>query len=126
MTRLRLDSEEYLSSSRPTSVDPVKAAMSTSMCLHRACPTTVPDPGTTLNTPLGTPASAASSARRIALKEVWRAGLRTRLLPAASAGPIFQAAIWTGKFHGTRRPTTPMGSRTIRQGLAMGVGATRS
>jgi hypothetical protein len=33
--------------------------------------------------------------------------------PAAKAGPIFHASISSGKFHGSTRPTTPTGSRTI-------------
>ena len=35
------------------------------------------------------------------------------MLPAASAGPSFHAAISSGKFHGTISPTTPSGSRTV-------------
>ena len=38
----------------------------------------------------------------------------TTELPVASAGPIFQASIAAGKFHGSTAPTTPTGSRTIR------------
>ena len=52
---------------------------------------TPPLPGTTLSTPSGMPASAASSARRSTLREVWRAGLTTTLLPVARIGPSFQA-----------------------------------
>ena len=59
------------------------------------------------------PASAAISAVRIALSAVCRAGLSTTLLPAANAGPIFQASIWIGKFQGRMQATTPIGSRTI-------------
>ncbi len=36
------------------------------------------------------------------------------MLPAASAGPTFQLAIISGKFQGTIRPTTPIGSRSVR------------
>ena len=39
------------------------------------------------------------------------AGLKTMVLPNASAGAIFQAGIASGKFHGVISPTTPSGSR---------------
>ncbi len=47
-------------------------------------------------TPGGIPASRASSPRRMALSGVAEAGLRTMVLPAASAGATFQAAIING------------------------------
>ena len=62
---------------------------------------------------MGRPASRASSAKRSALSGVSSAGLSTTVLPAASAGASFHAAIVSGKFHGTIRPTTPSGSRTV-------------
>ncbi len=37
------------------------------------------------------------------------AGFRTQVLPAASAGASFQAAIRRGKFHGMTCPATPSG-----------------
>ena len=40
------------------------------------------------------------------------AGFITTVLPAASAGPIFQLVNISGKFHGTIWPTTPTGSRS--------------
>ena len=45
------------------------------------------------------------------------------MLPAASAGPSFQAAIRSGKFQGTMSPTTPIGSRSVksRPGLLTGI-----
>ena len=45
--------------------------------------------------------------------EVCSAGLTITELPEASAGPIFQASIIKGKFHGSTQATTPMGSLTI-------------
>ena len=36
------------------------------------------------------------------------------MLPAASAGATFHEAINSGKFQGTMRPTTPIGSRRVR------------
>ena len=47
-------------------------------------------------------------------------------LPAASAGPIFQAAMISGKFHGTIAATTPTGSRVISASASCEVGATSS
>ena len=35
------------------------------------------------------------------------------MLPAASAGAIFQFAMLSGKFQGVIRPTTPIGSRNV-------------
>ena len=45
------------------------------------------------------------------------------MLPAARAGPSFQLAISIGKFQGTIRPTTPIGSRSVksRPGLLTGI-----
>jgi formylmethanofuran dehydrogenase subunit E len=39
--------------------------------------------------------------------------LSTTVQPVASAGPSFQAAISSGKFHGMICPTTPIGSRSV-------------
>ena len=100
--------------------------MSTSMCRPSAWPASEPEPGTTLKTPSGSPASDASSAIRSADIDVSRAGLMISLLPAASAGATFQVAISSGKFQGTTAPTTPIGSRTIRPRASGPVGATAS
>ena len=51
---------------------------------------------TTLRTPSGSPASAASSARRRALNGDWLAGFSTTELPVASAAPSFQAVMMSG------------------------------
>ena len=61
-------------------------------------------------TPSGTPASEQISANKRAVKEVYSAGLRTTVLPAAKAGAIFQANISNGKFQGIIWPHTPIGS----------------
>ena len=61
--------------SRPTSVLPVKAILSTSGCVQRVLPSSPPGPGMTLNTPLGMPAALAASARMRARQ--W--GVRGRL-----------------------------------------------
>ena len=41
------------------------------------------------------------------------AGLTITVLPIASAGAIFHVAIANGKFQGTIRPQTPIGSRNV-------------
>ena len=50
--------------SLPTSVEPVKATLSTSGCLASAAPAVSPKPVTMLTTPSGMPASAISSPKR--------------------------------------------------------------
>ena len=97
----------------PTAVEPVKAILSTSGCAARASPAIGPGPGTTLTTPSGKPASMTSSPRRSAVSGVCSAGLNTTVLPPARAGPSFQAAMSSGKFHGMICPTTPNGSRSV-------------
>ena len=79
-----------------------------------------------MNTPSGTPASAASSASRSIDSGDCSAGLSTIELPVASAGPIFQLPISSGKFHGTTAPTTPSGSRRISDMAFGAVGAISS
>ena len=98
---------------RPTSVDPVKAIFATSGCSTNRRPHTLPGPTSTLSTPSGRPASSAIRSRRSAVSGVSSAGLRTIVLPAASAGATFHEAITSGKFHGTISPTTPSGSRKV-------------
>ena len=66
-----------------------------------------------LTTPGGMPASPINSPRRSAVSGVSSAGLSTTVQPAASAGPIFHAAISSGKFHGMIAPTTPTGSLRV-------------
>ena len=44
---------------------------------------------------------------------VCSAGLKTRVLPAASAGPILSEAMMMGPFHGVIAPHTPIGSRSV-------------
>ena len=61
-----------------------------------AWPASSPNPGTTLRTPSGTPASAASSASASALSGDCSAGLSTTELPAASAGASFHAVMISG------------------------------
>src|SRR6266851_1808275 len=95
---------------RPTSVDPVNTIFLTAGWSTSRCPTTLPLPGSTWNTPSGRPASKASSPIRIAVSGGASAGLATTVLPAASAGAMPQDRIGIGKFNGTISPTTPTGS----------------
>ena len=94
---------------RPTSVEPVKAILSTSGWSTSAAPV-APSPVTMLTTPGGRPTSWQSSAKASAVSDVYSAGFSTTVLPAASAGAIFQASISSGKFHGMIWPTTPTGA----------------
>ncbi|MNQ66011.1 hypothetical protein D3C85_804880 [compost metagenome] len=110
----------------PTSVEPVNTSASTSGCRPSARPACSPSPGTTFSTPGGKPASSASSARRNAENGDCSAGLSTTLLPAASAGASFQAAMSSGKFHGTTAAITPNGSRVMVANTFAAVGATWS
>ncbi len=71
----------------------------------------------TFSTPGGSSASAAISASSSAVSGVVSAGFSTTVLPHASAGAIFHAAISSGKFHGMTAPQTPSG-RTSRPGSA--------
>ena len=97
----------------PTSVEPVNAILSTPSCAASAAPAVSPNPGTTLTTPAGRPASSMSSPSRSADSGVCSAGLSTTVQPVASAGPSFHAAISSGKFHGMIWPTTPTGSLLV-------------
>jgi hypothetical protein len=49
------------------------------------------------------------SAKASAVSGVVSAGLSTTVLPAASAGAIFQASMSSGKFQGMTWPATPRG-----------------
>ena len=45
--------------------------------------------------------------------EAYSEGFRTIVLPAASAGAIFQIAINNGEFHAVMHATAPKGSRLV-------------
>ena len=68
-------------------------------------------------TPGGRSAWRQTSAKSSADSGVVDAGLSTTVLPAASAGAIFQASISSGKFQGMIWAATPSG-RAIRPGNA--------
>jgi hypothetical protein len=95
----------------PISVDPVNATLSTPGCVTRLIPTS-PGPVMMLTTPGGRSAWRQTSANSSADSGVVEAGLSTTVLPAASAGAIFQASINSGKFHGMIWAATPRGFAT--------------
>ena len=74
-------------------------------------------PGTMLTTPAGRSACMHTSAKSSAVSGVVEAGLRTTVLPAASAGAIFHDSISSGKFQGMTCAATPSG-RATRPGNA--------
>src|ERR1041385_9379475 len=111
---------------RPTAVEPVNDILSTMGCLTSSSPAPPPNPGMILTTPGGKPAACTIDASSIAVTGVSSEGLRTTVLPAASAGPSFQTAILRGKFHGMMAPTTPTGSRTTKFRLTPGPGKAAS
>jgi hypothetical protein len=98
----------------PVAVSPVKATLPTPGWAAIEAPAVPPGPVTTLTMPGGKPASRASSPRRMAVSGVYDAGLRMQAFPVARAGPSFHEAMFIGKFHGTMRPTTPIGSRSVK------------
>lgn len=115
---------EHCTRCLPILVEPVKVMQSTSMCMASASPTVLPKPGSTLNTPSGMPASLARPAMRRAVSGDFSEGFRITELPVASAGPSFQQAITSGKFHGTMAATTPSGSRVTSARADSSTGAT--
>ncbi len=99
----------------PTSVEPVNAILSTGESTS-AAPVS-PAPVTMFTTPGGSSASWITCASSSAVSGVVSAGFSTTVLPVASAGASFHAAISIGKFHGMICPATPMG-RALRPGNA--------
>ena len=91
---------------RPTAVEPVKATLLTSGWLTSAWPVS-PAPVMMFTTPAGRSACCRISAKSSAVSGVVSAGLSTTVLPAASAGAIFQASMSSGKFHGMTWAATP-------------------
>src|SRR5215831_8613354 len=74
----------------PVRVEPVNEIALTPGCSINACPAPGPLPWTMLSTPGGSPASMQACANRYAVYGVTSDGLATTVLPAASAGAIFQ------------------------------------
>src|SRR3989442_11053431 len=99
-SRFKLLSPEAFSSARAVRMLPVKATLSTSMWRASESPAVWPEPGTTLTTPSGTPASKQYSANLKGVIGVSSQGLITIEQPVASAGATFQAASSIGEFPG--------------------------
>ena len=95
-------------------VEPVKLIRPTRGSRTSASPASSPSPATTFTTPVGSPDSSSSSPSRSNEHDACSAGFITTVLPAASAAPSLAIAIESGAFHGTIRPTTPIGSRTVK------------
>ena len=81
-------------------MEPVKATLSTSIWDEMAAPAILPKPEIMLMTPGGKPASLMNEAKTSAERGVCSAVFRTTVFPVAIAGPIFQANMSKGKFHG--------------------------
>ncbi len=87
--------------------------MRTNGCFTNASPITEPRPTSTLNKPLGKPASSKIFANSSAIKEVTSAGFKMTALPPANAGANFCTSLAIGEFHGVIAATTPTGSCTL-------------
>ncbi len=80
---------------RPVATSPVTLTIATFGCSTSGWPTLGPRPQITLSTPFGK-ISAATRASNSDVSGVCSLGLSTTVLPAASAGAIFHAAISSG------------------------------
>ena len=77
-----------------------------------------------LTTPAGTSAAAKIFASSSVLLGVISLGFTTIVQPVRSAGATFRARTYSGKFHGTIPPMTPMGCRSsssISPGRSLGM-----
>ncbi|MPM66562.1 hypothetical protein SDC9_113472 [bioreactor metagenome] len=97
----------------PTGTEPVKLTISTRGSAD-ICSPIAPDPASMLNTPLGSPTSAATFANSKALIGVTDAGLITHVLPVTKAGASLRAMRKNGKFHGRMPTATPRGLRSTK------------
>jgi hypothetical protein len=93
----------------------VNATLSTPLCPARAAPSSRLDPATTLNTPSGKPASCRTCANASVEAGEYSDGLTTNVQPAASPGASLNVISSSGEFHGVIAPTTPTGSRRVKQ-----------
>ena len=93
----------------PVSTEPVKLILRGTGCVVMKAPRSSP-PLTMLTTP-GGKTSRSSSPTFSVVSGVYGDGLSTSVLPARSAGAIFQKARVSGKFHGVMAATTPSGRR---------------
>src|SRR6202023_3985267 len=90
----------------PISVEPVKETVRTIGLEVSSPPISLAAPVSTLNTPFGTPARSARSAKARAENGVCDAGFTTTVHPAPKAGPTFRVIMAKGKFHGGMHATT--------------------
>ncbi len=79
----------------PVGTEPVSEILAIPGCVESAAPTS-PAPSTTEKSPFGAPDSSTIFASSTAVTGVSSLGLKTMALPAASAGAVFQLAIWIG------------------------------
>ena len=98
----------------PVFVPPVNDIALIFGCSTIACPAEGPVPLTIFKTPFGNPAFEQISPNKNAVIGVTSLGFATTVLPAASAGAIFQVNKYSGKFQGEIHPTTPMGCRSVK------------
>src|SRR6185436_4488994 len=108
----------------PVRSPPVNATFATSGCVTSGSPTSFPYPVTILTTPGGMPALSNNSPKAKAETDEYSEGFQTTVLPAASAGAIFQAASNRGEFQGVIAATTPRGSSLVKlntPGLSIGI-----
>ena len=92
----------------PVRTEPVKKILSTAESTNAA--PVEPLPCTTSSTPSGNPAEANNRLIASPTSGVYSDGLKTTLLPAASAITMPPIGIENGKFHGIIIPRTPSGS----------------
>ena len=101
---------DALTSSFPTSVEPVKVILRT---LGSSRSGAAKEPGleevTRLHSPSGTSARSMAWKRATADSGVCSAGLTTIVQPAAIAGASLRTIMASGKFHGVTAPATPRG-----------------
>ena len=98
---------------RPTAVEPVNVMNRTRGSAVSARPTVSPGPLTTFRYPGGRPASRRITARASEDSGVSSAGFSTTALPAARAGPILCATVFSGALNGAIAATTPTGTRIV-------------
>jgi hypothetical protein len=91
----------------PVATEPVKLILQGTGCEVIHLPSSSP-PLITLSTPGGNTWESSSPIFRV-VNGVYGDGLRIMVLPASSAGAIFQEARTSGKFHGVMAATTPRG-----------------
>ncbi len=93
-----------------TGVDPTNETASTSGWVSSASTATL-SPWITLKTPAGSPASASSSAMKIAAEGSFSLGFRRNVLPQAIAIGYIHIGTIDGKLNGVMPATTPSGWR---------------